>query len=139
MQANNQPMPELEGYIKRIMEAFPKEMGHVKPSRILTTSFSKKSSKAAAKVGPIPGRFASFFPEYDYFVEVHKEAWEVADEAKKLYIVLHELTHIPEEGFLNSSTQYRKVLKHDVEDFSHLMLKYGVELEKVDELAKKVR
>lgn len=137
MKTNNQPMPELKKYIKRIMEAFP-EMSHIQPDKILLTSFSKKSSKAAAKVGPIPARFAAFFPEYDYFIEVHKEHWEVSDEGRKLYIILHELTHIPEEGFLNSASEYRKVIKHTIEDFTHLIQKYGVELEKVNELAKKV-
>jgi predicted metallopeptidase len=139
MKSNNVSFPELQGYVNRLKEAFPNEMKHINSDKILYSNFSKKSSKAAAKVGPIPARFASFFPQYDYFIEVHKEAWEVATESKRLYIILHELTHIPEEGFVNSSGEYRKLIDHDIQDFRHLVNVYGVELEKVEQLAQKVK
>ena len=132
------PMQELKPIVDKIVKTFPEKLAHIQSDRILFASFSRKSSKPLGRVGPIPARFSPFLQSCDYFLEVYKEGWEDADEGKRLYVILHELTHIPIEGFDKESKYYKKTVDHDKEDFVELIKKYGVELEKTDALVKLV-
>lgn len=128
------PMPELKEIVEMLRESHPESLHHVLPERILYASFSKKTSKVKGKIGPIPERYAIFLQEYDYFLEVHRESWLAADEGKRLYIILHELYHIPLEGFNPESKLYKKTVPHDLEDFKDLVREYGVDLENAEKL-----
>lgn len=130
--------PELKNVVDALMEKFPNELGHVKSQNIFYQMFSKKMSTILGKIGPVPSRFEKAMPQYDYFLEVHKESWDAADEAKRLYIIFHELLHIPEEGFVNSSKEFRKTKKHDIQDFSSLVSAYGINMEKRNLLKQKI-
>jgi predicted metallopeptidase len=132
------PMPNLKEVVEKIQAAFPDKFTHVNPDRILYAAFSRKSSKVKGRIGPIPARFSPFLQSCDYFLEVYHEGWQDADEATRLYIVLHELTHVPIEGFDKESKYYKKTLDHDLEDFRELVKQYGVDLEKADALVKLV-
>jgi len=115
------PMPELKDLVELLKNAFPKKLEHVQIDRILYTSFSKKNSNCFGRIGPIPARFAIVVNDYDYMLEIHKESWALLDEGKRLYIVLHELTHIPPEGFNKESKYYKRTIKHDLDDLRHIV------------------
>lgn len=134
-------MPELKDIVQKLMasKTFKSQLEHVVPERILYAAFSSKSAKAAARIGRIPSRFAVFMDDFDYFLEVHIESWLQASEGKKYYIILHELTHIPVEGFNKESKYYKKVVDHDLEDFRDLVKEYGIDLENVDKLTDLVK
>jgi len=131
-------MPELKGLVKTMKEKFPEQLNHIKPDGILYLNVSKPKSSYKAKIGPISRRFAHLFPEV-YFLEIHKESWDGGTEGDRLYTILHELLHIPDEGFVVDSKQYRKTVKHDIQDFKVLVAAYGLNLENVDKLTKKVK
>jgi predicted metallopeptidase len=131
--------PALKKVVDLIVQKFPRELAHIKSDRIYYQTFSKKKSTVLGKIGRIPARFANSLSNYDYFLEIYKEYWDNATEGKRLYVVFHELLHIPENGFLPDEKDYRKVKKHDVEDFSSLLKVYGVECENVEKLEQKVK
>ena len=131
--------PEVKTVVKVLKDKFSAQLAHINPESILYLSFSKPKSAVKGRIGPVPKRFAHLFPDQDYFIEIHKESWLDSTEAERLYVILHELLHIPEEGFVNSSKEYRKTVKHDIQDFKALVKIYGIEGENLDKLAKAVR
>jgi len=131
--------PEVKTVVKVLKDKFSAQLAHINPESILYLSFSKPKSAVKGRIGPVPKRFAHLFPDQDYFIEIHKESWLNSTEAERLYVILHELLHIPEEGFVNSSKEYRKTVKHDIQDFKALVKIYGIEGENLDKLAKAVR
>lgn len=132
-------MDELKDIVDLIVEAFPEKLGHIESNKILYSCFSQPKSNVKARIVPIQKRYEIFLDEGSYILEIHKESWEVADEGLRLYIILHELTHIPSEGFNKESKEYKKTIKHDLEDFKDLVRDYGVDLEKVDQLVEKIQ
>ena len=50
--------------------------------------------------------------------------------------MLHELAHVPQNGFIKGHPEYRKLRKHDIEDFKELREVYGIRLEKVKDVLK---
>ena len=64
-----------------------------------------------------------------------KEYWDNADVGNKLALVFHELLHVPVGGFDPESKSFRKVVDHDIQDFSLLLQTYGVTYENVYKLA----
>ena len=133
-------MAELKDVVELLKksDAFSERLEKVQPDSILYSNFSKKQSTAKGRIGPIPNRFAIFLKDHEYFLEVHKESWAAASEGLRLYIILHELWHVPAEGFDKESSEYRKVIKHDIEDFKILVSKFGVNLEKAEDLVELV-
>ena len=132
MRRQNKPFPQVMTYVVKLKQKFPRQLQHIIPERILYTSFSRKKSRALARIGCIPKRLSRFLQEYTYFMEVHEQSWNESNQGKKLYVVLHELNHIPQGGFINSNKQYKKLIRHDVQDFSSLIKKYGVNLQNVN-------
>ena len=133
-----QKKEELVEYAKKLKETYKENLGHIEPEKIMFLSFSKPKSQALAYVGPVPKRFSLYLSDMVYFVEVWEENWLIANEAKKYYILFHELLHIPVGGFLPESKEYRKTVKHDIQDFHQLLAAYGVSGEKLDLLEKQV-
>jgi len=127
-------MPELKEVVTKLKDAFPEKLSHIEEDKLLYASFSKKESRVKGKIGPVPPRYSIFLKNYDYLLEIHKESWLLFDIGKRLYVVLHELCHIPIDGFTPGKKDYRKVIKHDLEDFKTLVREYGVDLENVQKL-----
>jgi predicted metallopeptidase len=129
-------MPELKSVAELLKncKALKSELEHVVPERILYAANTRKKCNFYAKIGPIPPRFAIFIKDYDYFLEVNQDKWLAASEGMRLYIILHELKHIPLEGFDKESKHYKKITKHDLEDFKSLVDSFGTDNEKVDQL-----
>ena len=131
-------MPDLKDVVDKLKEAFPEKLSHIQSDRILYLCFSKRSSETKGRIGPIRSKYSVFFKKHEYLLEIHKESWLAYDIPRRLYVVLHELCHIPEGGFDDQSKEYKKVIKHDIQDFRELVRTYGVDLENVEKLAEKI-
>jgi len=127
-------MPELKDVVVSLKNAFPEKLEHIDEDRILYANFSKKESRTKGKIGRVPPRYSIFLKNYDYLLEVHKESWLLFGNAERLYVILHELCHIPDGGFDSEQKSYRKVIKHDLEDFKMLVREYGVDWENLKKL-----
>jgi predicted metallopeptidase len=132
-------MPELKDVVDMLIKAFPEKLGHIKSHRMLYSTFSKKKSDTKGRIVSITPRYEIFLADACYILEIHKESWETTNEGKRLYVVLHELFHIPEGGFVEGDKQYKKLVKHSCEDFKELIREYGVDMESVDKLVEEVK
>jgi predicted metallopeptidase len=127
----------LKSIIEALKKAYP-EFNYVESDKIGCCFFSKKQSKAAAKIARVSSMHSLFMNEI-YVLCVHKEYWDDASESSRLYTILHELMHIPNEGFNPESKSYRKLRDHDVQDFRHLLKTYGIDQENANEIVAKVQ
>ena len=124
-------MPELKDVVTLLKKSpeYNGKLNHINEERVMYASYSKKNSKTKAKIGPIPQRFAIFIEDYDYLLEINQESWLSSSESERLYTVLHELLHVPAEGFDKESKHYKKTNPHDLQDFKELVTRFGVEQE----------
>lgn len=129
---------ELKPVVAELVEMFPSQLNHIRPSSIGYAAFSKKKSKAAAKVFPMRPMYG-LFSSVDYIMAVHLESWAIATKSKKYLLIMHELMHIPTEGFEPTSKEYRKTIDHDVKDFAFLLRQYGIEWEDSDKIFEKAK
>jgi len=126
-------MDDLRNYVARVKKRYPLHLSHVEPDMLFYASYSQQKSKAKAKIMPIKDIWALFSPQC-YILAVHKESWDVMDEAERSYAIFHELLHIPDLGFVQGEPDYKKLNDHDVQDFSLLIDKFGVYHEKIKSL-----
>ena len=129
---------ELRPLVSELVQMFPEEIGHIKPASIGYAAFSKKKSKALAKIYPMKPMYG-LFSSIDYILSIHLENWAIASVSKRYVLVLHELLHIPLEGHIENSSDYRKTLDHDVQDFSMLIKMFGVNWEESEKILRKLR
>lgn len=121
--------------VSDLIETFPDKLGHIKPSRIGYAAFSKKSSKYAAKVYPMRPMYG-LFSNIDYIIGVYLEEWVQETISRKYVLILHELLHIPAEGFDEDSKRFRKTVDHDVRDFEYVLRHFGINWEEAEKILK---
>lgn len=126
---------DIKPIVSELIEIYPEELSHIRPSRIGYVAFSRKKSKKQAFVAPIKP-MVGLFADIDYILAIHIENWVVLDASEKYLLVFHELLHIPAGGFDESSKEYRKTLDHDIKDFSLILHKFGIEWEDADKILK---
>jgi len=66
------------------------------------------------------------FGNLDYIVEISKTVFDKVDDATKELIMFHELLHILLKTNKNGDL-VTKIMQHDVQDFSNIIKKHGVE------------
>jgi len=132
-------MPELEDVVKLVKKAFPEKFAHIDPKKILYACYSKKQSRSKARIVSISPRYSIFLPGFVYVLEIHKESWESDDEGNRLYTIMHELLHIPDGGFTPDDKKFKRLARHNIEDFRALVRDYGVDLENIEKLTKKIK
>ena len=121
--------------LERALELFPTTLGHVVGERIFLCSFYCRKSQHLAKIRSVYVPWSLLIHDYDYAVEFWASQFDEQSEAHRLYIMVHELSHIHEYG--HTDTKFRgKLLHHDIEDFTHLRLMYGVQLGHVKDILK---
>lgn len=126
------PRPEYMRYIRQAKHLFPTMLGHIDRRRIYLCGFISRYSRHLAKITGNKNPWSSLIPDYDYAIEFWDPKFDSSSEAEKIYVVAHELFHIPKTGFEVGSREYRRCVKHDVEDFSWMLNVYGVHMEHVD-------
>jgi predicted metallopeptidase len=129
---------ELKPIVSELVQMFPDQLNHIRPASIGYAAFSKKKSKYGAKVYPMRPMYG-LFSAIEYIIAVHLESWAISTKSKKYLLILHELMHIPAEGFESVSKKYRKTVDHDVKDFAILLREYGIDWENSDKIFEKTK
>lgn len=127
---------ELKDYVERLADIYPNDLGHIQPDNLIYVGFSKPRSSVAANIRAVKGVW-SLFRNEAYILAIHIETWDSLSEPERLYIIFHELLHIPEEGFDEGVKNYKKLIKHDLQDFKILIDKFGVWKEKLEVITKR--
>lgn len=126
---------DIKPIVAELIETYPEELSHIRPSSIGYVAFSKKKSKKQAFVAPIRP-MVGLFTNVDYVLAVHIENWVLRTMSEKYLLIFHELLHIPTGGFDENSKEYRKTIDHDVKDFSLILHKFGIDWENADKILK---
>ena len=124
---------EIRSYVIKLKQKYFSDLSHIEPDNMVYAAFSKKRSAKKAEIRSIKGVWKLFAP-FAYILSVHLETWDQLSEQERYYVIYHELLHIPEEGFEQTSKDYQKLLRHDLEDFKSLVYEFGVYLEKIDRI-----
>lgn len=127
---------DIKPIVSELIEKFSEQLNHIKPSRIEYVAFSKKKSKKMAYVMSVKPVY-SLLINADYFLCVHLERWVELTVSEKRVLILHELSHIPQNGFDESSKEYRRLIDHDVQDFAFIIKAFGVNWEESEKILKK--
>jgi len=127
---------ELKPIVSELIEMYPEKLNHIRPSSIGYAAFSKKRSDVAAKVYPMRPMFG-LFSNVEYIVAIHIESWVLKSVSERYVLILHELLHIPAEGFDENSNDYRKTIKHDIQDFAFVLEHFGIHWENSEKILKK--
>jgi predicted metallopeptidase len=122
--------------LRKTQKLFPTLLAHVDTKRIFLCCSEAKKSKYVARIHPNRPPFALISQDYDYSVETWANRFDSLSDAWQVYVMLHELLHVPVEGFDNQSKSYRKTVKHDIEDFMLMRSIYGLKHENVDAVLK---
>ena len=117
-------------------ELFPTLLKHVKASRVLLTSFTGRKCRFIARVRANKNPWRLVLPQYDYAIEFWATQFDETSHAYKVFVVVHELLHIPRGGFLSGGPSHLRLLDHDIQDFLFLRSLYGLHLEGVDDVLK---
>ena len=122
--------------MRKAKHLFPTILGHVKTKRIALVGFTSATSKVAARIYPNRKPFSLLIPDYDYLISVWSTRYDNEEEYFRVFLMLHELTHIPQDGHEEGARGYRKTVCHDIEDFRFLREAYGLNLHNVKDVMK---
>jgi len=115
---------------------FPTVLGHVKTRRVALIGLYNRRSSFIANIRPNRQPWAQFVPDYDYLITFWSTRFDDKPLAYKVFVILHELQHVPYDGFTVGSHSYRRTIHHDIEDFEFLRKAYGISLENVNDVLK---
>jgi predicted metallopeptidase len=73
------------------------------------------------------GKELKFFTDFDYIVEISGELWDALEYDDKYILLYHELLHIMPIMDEKSGEWKMKMRNHNIQDFSVLIKKYGIE------------
>jgi predicted metallopeptidase len=111
-------------------------LAHVKPKRIALVGILARSCSWMGKIHPNRRPWSLFLEDYDYVIAFHSSRFDKEPKSHRLFVMRHELAHIPEDGHEKGSRGYRRCVKHDLEDWKFLRKTYGLNLEKVKRIYK---
>jgi predicted metallopeptidase len=115
----------------RVKKLFPTVLGHVKTKRILLVGFENPHSGFIAQIRRNSQPWAMVLQDFDYVIQFWSTRFDSKPKSYKLAVMLHELLHVPEGGFDRKNRHaYRKLKRHNVEDFSEMIRVYGLNLKK---------
>ena len=122
--------------LKRIKKLFPTVLEHIQPKRIALVGVQAKSNNFMARVYSNRPPWNLFVGDYDYVIAFYSTKFDNKPKSYRLWVMRHELAHIPPDGHEEGSKGYRKCIKHDIEDFKFLRKIYGIDLQKVKKIYK---
>lgn len=121
--------------LKEAKKLFPTLLGHIEPLKILLCSYHARNARKIAYISSNRPPWSLFAKQYDYAVSFWASRFDRMSEAQQMYVMVHELYHIPQLGH-TPGKYYRKLIHHSVEDFDFLLRVYGISMENVDEILK---
>jgi predicted metallopeptidase len=122
--------------LKRVKKLFPNVLAHVKTKRIALVGMEGKTAAFMAKIYGNRYPWSLLAKDYDYAIVFHSTRFDTKKKSYRLWIVRHELAHVPPGGFTFGHPAYRQLIKHDIEDFKFLRKTYGLNLEHVKKIYK---
>lgn len=126
---------DIRPLLKRTKKLFPTLLEHVKTHRIFLCGFQNPNAKFVAQIRRNAYPWALTNEQYDYSITFWSTRFDSYRKSRKLYVILHELLHIPNGGFEKGNRHtYRKLVKHNIEDFSMLRHVYGLELHRIKDI-----
>ena len=126
---------DMRPLLKKVKKLFPTMLGHVRTHRILLCSFMSKTSAHLAKIHTNRYPWCIALPQYDYVIQFHSSRFDNERTSFKLMVMLNELYYIPEGGFdKDDRKHYRKLRKHNTQDFTSMLQAYGLRHEKVKKI-----
>jgi hypothetical protein len=121
-------------YMRKAKRLFPTILGHVNIKRVAVVGFSCATSRVAARIYPNGRPWSMLLPDYDYIISVWSTRFDNAEKSFRVFLMLHELLHIPQEGHEEGAYGYRKTVSHDIEDFKWLREAYGIHLDNMKDV-----
>jgi len=115
---------------------FPTLLGHVKTKRIALVGMYARKSGFIGRIFANRPPYSLLVEDYDYLIMFWSTRFDDKPHSYKIYVMLHELAHITEGGFVNGAPDYRKCIRHDIEEFTFLAERYGINLENVKDVMK---
>lgn len=128
-----------EDYRKLLIKTkklFPNMLNHVKIKRVALVGMYAKRSGFIARIYPSRRPWNLFDREHDYLIAFWSSRFDEKPLHYKIFVMLHELCHVPGDGFVKGSHGWRKTIHHDKEEFGFLMETYGIRLENVKDVMK---
>jgi predicted metallopeptidase len=123
--------------LKTAKELFPTLLSHIRRKRILLVGFYNPNSDHMAKIRTNRVPWSLLTDQYDYIIQFWSTRFDRSEEAYKIYVMVHELMHIPEGGHdIKDRRQYRKLRHHDTMDFKILLRGYGIDMQRVSDIMK---
>lgn len=123
-------------FLKKARHLYLTYLGHVNTDRVLLCGVQGNRGRYIAQIRPIRPPFSLLSSKFDYIIEVKEDKFDSQDEAFKIYIMVHEMWHIHQEGFKTDSSNHRKMIDHDVQDFNYLLVRCGIRMENVQDILK---
>jgi len=115
---------------------FPTVLAHIRTKRIALAGVYNKRNPFMAKIWANRYPYSLHVPQYDYLIAFWSTRFDGKPFSYRVFVMLHELAHIPPEGQVKGAVTYRKCVKHDIEDFQFLREAYGIKLENVKDVLK---
>jgi len=120
----------------KVKKLFPTVLAHVKTKRIALAGIESRNSSFIAKIHPNRRPWSLLTPKYDYLILFWSTRFDDKKRSYKLFVMFHELRHIPEDGQTKGHPNFRRTVKHDIEDFHELRHAYGLRLQKYKDILK---
>jgi hypothetical protein len=102
---------------EQLINKYQTTLGHIDVDQILFLGESEKSPKKYADIQLVKSPY-TFITNYKFIMTVYEPKIIGFTPAQLNILVMHELMHI--------DSDFEKLVKHDIEDFSILLQTYGV-------------
>lgn len=119
---------EVSSDLRELAETIMSEQNmDVNPAKVEYLLVYPNISKIVAGRCIKASRELRFFSGNDYIIEMSGELWDILDDSVKYVLMQHELMHVL--PVMNDKTGEWKfeLRKHDIEDFSNIIKKHGVD------------
>lgn len=120
----------------KVKKLFPTVLAHVKTKRVALVGLEGRSASFMARIYSNRYPWSLLTEQYDYLIVFWSTRFDTKKRSYKCYVMLHELAHVLEHGFVKGHPEYRKLRKHDVENFKDLIEVYGLRLQRVKDVMK---
>lgn len=119
---------EVSDELKKLAEdIIASEKLDISPARVEYLLVHPEISKTIAGRCIRTSKELKFFSSYDYLIEISATLWNALDDSTRYILMLHELKHIlPIMDEKTGEWKY-DIRKHDVEDFSDIIKKHGID------------
>ena len=116
---------EVQPLVEKLMKAFPENLGHIDPERIVYVKTKSKKRKSAS-ISSIKSPY-NLFVEHKYILTVYDPKFDSLEDNKKAVVVFDELLRIKdfEEGTLNG---YSVISNYET------LAKWGIDWQEAEEI-----